>query len=257
MKILADAGDEERWLRLRRGYISASDIFKLLTHDELCTMGWWKESWMADTEEEIYERKLDGSSPDFKDPVAVAWGKVEENHNRELFETYSGIMTIGCHSFIGHDRWPYLSTTLDGFSFVPDEWQGISMPEMIDDPAGMNTAILRLPRETRCLLEMKQTGEYSMNAWTKGYNTRTRRSVILGEFTPRPPTCPVYYLGQVQTQMALAGFDWNLAVVKGGASHMAAHSYGLDLGWLTILDAVNSRVADRMESIRKELNGRT
>ncbi len=257
MKILADAGDEENWLHQRRGYISASDIFKLLTHDELCIMGWWKESWMADTEEEIFERKLDGSSPDFKDPVAVAWGKVEEDHNRELFENYSGIITRGCHSFIGHGRWPYLSTTLDGFSFVQDEWQGLYMPEMIDDPQSMTRAILRLPRNERCLLEMKQTGEYSMNAWTKGYNARTRRSIILGEFVAHPPTCPVYYLAQVQTQMALAEFDWNLAVVKGGASHMAAHSYKLRPVWLDILDAVNSRVAKRMESIRKELNGRT
>jgi hypothetical protein len=48
MKIIADAWkDEELWLRKRRGYLSASDIFKVLTHDELVAMGWWRETWMT------------------------------------------------------------------------------------------------------------------------------------------------------------------------------------------------------------------
>lgn len=259
MKILGDASNEAAWLLMRRGYVSASDIFKLLSHDELCTMGWWKETWMDETKDEIFQRKLDGTSPEFRDPVAVQWGKVEEDHNRELFTTYSGIMTIGCHSFIGHDRWPYLSTTLDGFSFVPTEWDGVASPEMFDDPHEVEAAIRKLPVETRCLLEMKQTSDFGLRPWQAGYSRepvdRSKKSkIIRGRFRKHGPGAPVYYHGQIQTQMALAGFDWNIAVVKGGASHMAAQAYQLDPTWLEILDAVNERVAQRMEDIRGELN---
>lgn len=261
MKIIADAWkDEERWLRKRRGYASASDLFKLLTHDELVTMKWWRETWMNDTAEELFERKRNGGSPDFKDPVAVEWGKAEEDHNRILFETYSGIITSECHYFIGHERWPYLATTLDGFAYVPSEWDGLVRPEMFDDPDATEKAIARLPRDTRVLLEMKQTSDYGVKPWANGYTRepvdRQRNSKITrGRFYRHGPTMPVYYLGQVQTQMALAGFEYNLAVVKGGASHMYAHAYRLSEEWLTILDAVNARVADTLESIRKELDG--
>lgn len=259
MRIIADAGkDEELWLRKRRGYITASEIFKLLTHDELATMGWWRESWMDGTVEEIFDSKRTGESPEFKDPVAVEWGKEEEDHNRQLFERYSGIITSECHYFIGHERWRYLATTLDGFSFVPEEWDGLTRPNMFDHPDCVTRAIRRLPVEKRCLLEMKQTSDYGVKPWASGYDRepmgRDRRSkVILGKFQNHPPTMPVYYLSQVQTQMALAGFDWNLAVCKGGASHMEAHSYTLRPEWLDILDAVNARVADTMELIRKDL----
>lgn len=260
MKILADAWkDEAKWLRKRRGYVSASDIFKLLTHDELVAMRWWRETWMNDTDEELFARKRDGSSPTFKDPVAVAWGRDEEDHNRELFETYSGVITAGCHYFIGHERWPYLATTLDGFVYVPEEWDGLARPEMFDDPDATEKAIARLPRNTRCLLEMKQTSDYGVKPWANGYTREPRdrsgnSKVVRGRFFRHGPTMPVYYLGQVQTQMALAGFDHNLAVVKGGASHMYAHAYRLSEDWLKILDAVNARVADEIVSIRKDLD---
>lgn len=258
VKVLADASREDEWLRIRRGYISASDIFKLLTHDELYKMRWWKEVWMDDEPEDIFERKRTGEQPTFRDPVAVEWGKVEEDHNRELFEDYSGIMTAECHAFIGHDRWPYLATTLDGFSFVPGEWAGLEAPQMFDNPDHVTAAIEALPRDTRCLLEMKQTSDYGIRPWQVGYGRepmdRSRKSkVIRGKFFKHGPTMPVYYLGQVQTQMALAGFDHNLAVVKGGASHMTAHTYTLRPEWLDILDAVNERVSKPMEEIRREL----
>lgn len=260
MKVIADAWkNEELWLRKRRGYVTASEIFKLLTHDELVAMGWWRESWMDGTAEELFESKRTNTPPNFKDPVAVEWGKSEEDHNRQLFERYSGIITSECHYFIGHERWPYLATTLDGFSFVGEEWDGLAAPQMFDAPEYVSRALLRLPRDTRCLLEMKQGGEFSTKPWFKGYDReprdRSRKSkVMLGEFSKNPPTCVIYYHAQIQTQMALAGFDWNLAVVKGGASHMTAHSYELVPRWLDILDAVNDRVADTMVKIRKELN---
>lgn len=259
MKVIADAWkNEELWLRKRRGYISASDIFKILTHDELCEMGWWKETWMEGDLDDILQMKLDGTSPDFSNPCAVEWGKEEEDHNRQLFERYSGIMTAECHYFIGHKRWPYLATTLDGFSYVPGEWDGLARAEMFHQPDDVVTSIETLPRDTRCLLEMKQSSEYSGKCWFDGYKSeprdRQRRSkVVLGEWVKYGPTMPVYYLGQVQTQMALAGFEWNLAVVKRGASYMTSHAYKLHPHWLTILDAVNARVAPHVEQLRKEL----
>lgn len=258
MKILEDAKNEEAWLWKRRGYISASDIFKLLTHDELVTMGWWRESWMDGTAEDIYRMKLDGSSPDFANPCAVEWGKFEEDHNRQLFTDYAGLMTAGCHSFLGSDRWPFLATTLDGFVYVGDEWDGLERPEMFVDAEATEAAIRALPVNERCLLEMKQAGEYSFKCWLNGYSRepmgRDRRSkVTLGKFVKHPPTMPVYYLSQVMTQMAIAGFEHNLAVGKGGASNLAAHAYTLSPDWLDILDAVNDRVAERMTTIRKAL----
>ena len=259
MKILADAvKDEAGWLRKRRGYVSASDIFKLLTHDELVTMGWWKESWMNDTPEDVIERKRTNEQPVFKNPTAVEWGKAEEDHNRQLFEDYSGIITAGCHYFIGHERYPFLATTLDGFSFVPEEWDGLARPEMFVSPEYVTRAINALPRGERCLLEMKQGAEFSTKAWEKGYDREPRdrakkSKVILGKFVKNPPTCVIYYHAQIQTQMALAGFDWNLAVCKGGASALYSHSYEASAKWLDILDAVNDRVAQDMTLIRKEL----
>jgi hypothetical protein len=259
VKILADASDEAAWLWKRRGYVSASEMFKLLTHDELVTMGWWRESWMDEPSEELFQRKLDGTSPEFGNPVAVEWGKFEEDHNRQLFTDYAGLMTAGCHSFLGSDRWPFLATTLDGFVYVGDEWEGLARPEMFVDPEATEAAIRALPRNTRCLLEMKQAGEYSFKCWLNGYSRepmgRDRKTkVILGKFVKHPPTMPVYYLSQVQTQMAIAGFDHNLAVCKGGASNLVAHAYTLSPDWLDILDALNERVADRMTQIRKALN---
>lgn len=260
MKILADAWkDEEAWLWKRRGYISASDIFKLLTHDELVTMGWWRESWMDGDLDDVLRMKRDGTSPDFKDPVAVMWGREEEDHNRQRFEQYSGIMTAECHYFIGHDRWKYLATTLDGFSYVPGEWDGLARPEMFNKPEDVIASIRHLPRDRRCLLEMKQSSEFSGKCWFDGYtreprDRQGRSKVVLGQFTPKAPTMPIYYLGQVQTQMALAGFEHNLAVVKRGASYMTSHAYDLNPAWLEILDAVNDRVAKPIEQLRKDLN---
>lgn len=260
MKILADAWkNEDEWLWKRRGYISASDIFKLLTHDELTSLGWWRESWMTGDLDEVLRMKRDGSSPDFKDPVAVMWGRDEEDHNRQRFEKYSGIATSECHYFIGHDRWKFLATTLDGFSYVGHEWDGLARPEMFNKPEDVTKAIRTLPRDTRCLLEMKQTGEFSGKCWFDGYKSEPRdrggnSKVMLGQFRPKAPTMPVYYLGQVQTQMALAGFYWNLAVVKRGASMMTAHAYPLLDKWLEVLDAVNDRVAPHVEQLRKDLN---
>jgi predicted phage-related endonuclease len=262
MKIIADAWkDEELWLRKRRGYFTASEIFKLMTHEQLCVMGWWRESWMDGDLDSMVEQKLTGAQPDFKDPVAVEWGKEEEDHNRQLFEKYSGIATSECHYFIGCDRWKYLATTLDGFSFVGSEWQGLARANMFDAPEYVSRAINRLPRDTRCLLEMKQTSDYGVKSWADGSSReprgRDRKSkVILGKWTKQPPTMPVYYLSQVQTQMAIAGFDWNLAVVKGGASHMHAHSYRYDERWNDILDDINSRVATAAEKLRKELTNK-
>ena len=259
MKIIADAWkEEEKWLFKRRGYLSASDIFKVLTHEELVTMGWWREGWMAGDLEEIIELKLTGASPDFKDPVHVAWGREEEDHNRELFEDYSGIMTAECHYFIGNERWPYLATTLDGYSFVPEEWDSLARPEMFHKPEDVIKSIRALPSESRHLLEMKQSGEYSGKCWFDGYRNEPkdrqgRSKVTRGRFRAHPPTCPVYYLGQVQTQMALAGFEYNLAVVKRGASYMTSHTYKLSPNWLKILDAVNERVAEPIEKLRKDL----
>jgi len=131
---------------------------------------------------------------------------------------------------------------------------------MFVDPEYVERAIRRLPRGERCLLEMKQGGEFSTKAWANGYDReprgRDRKSkVILGKFTKHPPTCVIYYHAQIQTQCALAGFDWNLAVCKGGASALYSHSYQAEGKWLNILDAVNDRVADDMTTIRKELNG--
>lgn len=262
MKILADAWkDEEAWLWKRRGYVSASDIFKLLTHEELVAMGWWRETWMEGDLDDILEAKLTGAQPDFSNPCAVEWGKSEEDHNRELFEKYSGIMTAECHYFIGSERWKYLATTLDGFSFVPPEWDGVARPEMFHQVEDVSRSILQLPRDTRCLLEMKQSSEFSGKCWFDGYKSeprdRQRRSkVSRGKFVKYGPTMPVYYLGQVQTQMALAGFDWNLAVVKRGASYMTSHAYKLDPTWLKILDAVNARVAEPLEELRRQLNAK-
>jgi hypothetical protein len=262
MKILADAWkNEEEWLWKRRGFISASDIFKLLTHDELCSMGWWREGWMDGDLDEILRMKRDGTSPKFKDEVAVLWGRDEEDHNRKLFERYSGIVTAECHYFVGNDRWKFLATTLDGFSFVPSEWDGLARPEMFDAPENVTRAIRQLPRETRCLLEMKQTSDYGVSPWADGYSREPRdrggnSKIILGRFQKHGPTMPVYYLGQVQTQMALSGFHWNLAVVKGGASHMHAHAYPLSDTWLGILDAVNDRIAPHIEQLRKDLNAK-
>jgi hypothetical protein len=202
--------------------------------------------------------KLDGTSPDFSNPCAVEWGKHEEDHNRELFERYSGIMTAECHYFIGSERYPFLATTLDGFAFVPEEWNGVARPEMFHQVEDVSRSLLQLPRGQRTLLEMKQSSEFSGKCWFDGYKTeprdRQRRSkVSLGAWKKYGPTMPVYYLGQVQTQMALAGFDWNLAVVKRGASYMTSHAYKLNPTWLKILDAVNARVAGPIEQLRKEL----
>lgn len=259
MKIIADAWkDEALWLRKRRGYVTASEIFKLLTHDELVAMGWWRESWMDETVEELFERKRTGEQPEFGNPTAVEWGKTEEDHNRQVFERYSGIITSECHYFLGSDRWKFLATTLDGFAYVGEEWSGVNSPEMFFQVEDVSRSILQLPRDTRCLLEMKQTGEYSGKCWFDGYKTeprgRDRQSkVILGKFEKKSPTMPVYYLSQVQTQMAIAGFEWNLAVVKRGASYMTSHAYKLDPVWLDILDDVNKRVAKPMTQIRKAL----
>ena len=259
MRILADAWkDEALWLRKRRGYVTASEIFKLLTHEELCAMEWWRESWMDETTEDLLERKRTGESPEFKDPVAVEWGKEEEDHNRQIFERYSGIITSECHYFIGHDRWPYLATTLDGFAYVGEEWDGLARANMFDSPEYVERAVRALPTDTRCLLEMKQTSDWGAKSWLNGYlrepRSRDRKSkVILGKFSPKPPTMPIYYLPQVQTQMAIAEFDYNLGVVKAGASHMHAHTYKADFRWPLILDDVNARVAETMEEIREGL----
>lgn len=257
-RILADASNEAEWLCVRRGYITASDIFKLLTHDELVEMGWWKESWMEDTPEDIFHRKVTGESPEFGNPVAVLWGQKEEDHNREIFQKYSGVPTWGSHALIQNERWPYLATTLDGYVYVPDYWTDLEHPEMFQDPEAVRKAIRALPQNEASLLEMKQTGEWSGKAWFDGYSRepmdRQKNSkVVLGEFRKKGPTMPVYYLPQVQTQMAITGIKKNIAVVKRGASDMTAHTYKLRREWLDILDNINSRYADQMEEVRKQL----
>jgi hypothetical protein len=255
---IANATDEAEWLRVRRGYITASDIFKLLTHEELCEMGWWKETWMDDSPDDIFQRKLTGDSPEFKDPVAVLWGQKEEDHNRELFQKYSGVPTWGTHALIHNDRWRYLATTLDGYVYVPDSWTDLSHPEMFDDPEGVLAAIRALPMNQASLLEMKQTSDWGIKAWQTGYSRepvdRSKKSkVTLGKFKKHSPTMPVYYLPQVQTQMAITGVKHNLAVVKGGASHMLAHAYKLSRRWIDILDALNERYSGQMEEVRNQI----
>ena len=268
MHIIADAQkDLDGWLEIRRRYITASDIFKLLNEAQLRGMGWWRESWMDGGLEDMIEAKLSGEKPDFASKPSVLWGQSEEDHNRLLFSEYSGLQTWGCHYFVGNERWPYLATTLDGFSFREDTWEDLAKPEMFGGRSGYNdistadqvrSAIKALPVEQKCLLEMKQTGEFSGKAWFNGYSKepvdRSRKSkVIRGEFVPHGPTMPVYYLGQVQTQMAITGVGYNIAVVKCGASYMTAHTYKANPRWLKVLDQVNEKVAESVEQLRKDL----
>lgn len=270
MKIVADARkDEEAWLEARRRFITASDIFKILTDFQLDSMGWWKESFMKEGLEEALHNKLTRSSPEFSDPVAVKWGQVEEDHNRERFSEYSGIPTWGCHYLVGAERWPHLATTLDGFGLVEAEWEGLASPEMFGGKRGFSAfsteeqvvrAIDKLPREERFLVEMKSTSEWGGKAWFSGYDRepkdRAKKSkVVAGTYNDKPPGAPVYYRGQIQTQMAFTGIPWNLAVVRSGHSHMTAHAYRANKRWEMILDEVEALVAEPVDELRREIDG--
>lgn len=252
LKVVADAANEDEWLYRRRGYITASDIFKLLTHDELCTFGWYKEKWMDDTPDDVFHRKVTDEKPDFKNPVAVLWGQKEEDHNRELFSLYSGVPTWGSHTLLACDRWKYIATTLDGYCFIPPVWEDLEHPEMFEDADQVRTAIRNMPVGQASLLEMKQTSEFGVKSWLKG-KSKMNSTVTLGEFVPSGPGMPVYYLPQVQTQMAIAGLDHNLAVVKGGASTLTAHAYALDPRWLDVLDSIDERFGPRIEEVRNQI----
>lgn len=216
---------------------------------------------MSETLDDILSLKLTGGQPEFRDPVAVLWGQKEEDHNRELFTKYSGVATTGCHAMLGHERWPYLATTLDGFIWRPIQWSSVEHPEMFDKPEQVNDAIGALEPGQQYILEMKQTSEYGIGSWMRGYTKepvdRSKKSkVILGKFRPTPPTMPVYYLSQIHTQMAIAGFERAIAVVKGGASHMTAHAHDLLPIWPTILDNLNKRVEGPILELRKQLDER-
>jgi hypothetical protein len=263
---LADQGEsEEAWLLARRQYVTASDICKLMTPEEMSQFGLWLEDWMwkdgasrvRDQDwviGDLFDRKLHDTPIKFKDPVAVQWGRKEEDHNRLLFQEYAGVDTDGCHTLLGNTRWPYLACTLDGFLRLPEGWDGVPCPEMFDKPKQVTQALLRLRGVDTSLLEMKQTSDYGVSAWIKGKKTAPRSRVVIGSFSPQPPSIPVYTRPQVWTQMAIAGYEDNVAVVKGGASHMTAHHARLDDRWLGLLDSVNERVEEKILYIREALN---
>lgn len=255
--IIADpeTDGEEFWKYQRRRHLTASEIFKFLPEDILNRYGWWVESWMGeDRQRETLNLKRTGGQPDFRDPVSVLWGQMEEDHNRQLFEKYAGVHTKGSHGLIKNDRWPYLAATLDGYIKVPRDWTGLANPKMFDRPGQVIDALESVGQAT-ALLEMKQTSDFGVAVWQKGKKTPPKK-IIAGAFTPQPPGIPVYNQPQVLTQMAIRSIHASVAVVKGGASHMTAHAMHLPLDWPAVLDIVNDEVAEVMEEIREELDGR-
>jgi len=263
--IIADPSTDgdDFWKYQRRRHLTASDIFKFLPGDVLLDKGWWIESWMARDSDgtqrnmnwatrQTLERKREDFEITFRDPVAVKWGQVEEDHNRELFEKYAGVKTRGTHTLVKNDRWPYLAASLDGYIKKPEGWTGIANPEMFDKPAQVSAALDRLGHDTY-LLEMKQTSDFGSAHWLNGKKTEPR-NIIAGNFRPQPPSVPVYYRAQVLTQMAIREIPTAVAVVKAGASHMTAHTMQLDLDWPEILDTINEEVSEEMESIRKDID---
>ena len=163
------------------------------------------------------------------------------------------MQTRGSHSLVKNERWEFLAATLDGYVKVPKGWKELPHPEMFDKPRQVFAALESIGEE-QALLEMKQTSDFGVKVWLSG-KKNDPKNVIAGAFRPQGPGVPVYNQCQVLTQMAIRDIHANVAVVKGGASHMTAHAMHLPLDWASILDIVNEEVGNAMEEIREELDG--
>lgn len=247
--ILGDARDEERWLPLRRQYLSASDLICFLTNGELELFGWERKKWMR-SPDEIIEGKRSNEQRSFgKNPVEEAeamarmWhGRENEDHNRVKILGAMGLKSRACHLMIGNDRWPYLSATLDGVVHAPTkertrDFEGTTRPDLaLEALAEMEFA----PTEVG-LVEMKQTNMFGAYAW-------------LGKLkSGAPAQIPGYYQCQMQAQMALSEVPWGLGAAQCGTGDWVAHFLDLDEAFGDILDRINDAVSDDMKSIRKAL----
>lgn len=267
-KVIADQDDDEAaWQFQRRRHLTASDVFKFLPGDVMLDFGWWMEGWMGKdhrgnynnlnwVQKDVMNRKLAGTQPFFSDPVKVYWGQAEEDHFRNRFAEYSGVLVQATHKLIKNPRWEYLAASLDSWVVVPDAWEGLERPEMFDRPEHVIEAIEALDRSSAAHLEMKTTSDFGVAQWLKGKKREPRSTIMHGAFQPTAPSPPVYYQSQGLTQMAIGGIPQNLFVVQGGISHMTAHTRYMTPRWLEVLDRVNEEVAESIDDIRKVLDAK-
>lgn len=248
--ILGDARDEPKWKRLRREYLSASDLICFLTSGEMNHYGWERKKWMR-YPDDILEEKRSAKERKFgKNPVEEAeakarmWhGRENEDHNRRKIVGKSlGLTSRGCHLMIGNERWPYLSATLDGLVHVPTrepvlDLEGTTRPDL----ARELLAEIEFAPTPIGLIELKQTNMFGAYAW-------------LGKLkSGADPTIPGYYQCQMQTQMALSEIPWNIAPAQCGVGDWVTHFLDQDPDFADILDRINDAVADDLQDIRDAL----
>lgn len=110
-KILGIATDlpRERWLKLRRGTLGASDSASILLH----------EPW--GTPMTVYADKM-GAGTEDEDNDYLKWGRVLQPLLLEWLSEEAGVRVIGREMFLLSETNPLFSCTLDGFIESGSEW---------------------------------------------------------------------------------------------------------------------------------------
>ena len=173
--------------------------------------------------------------------ATMSHGSYDEDHNRVKFSKMTGLRTRACHYMVGHPRWPYLATTLDGMIHRPtrdlvQELDYTTQPALIEELV----ALLTFAPTPVGLLEMKQTNMFGARTW-------------LGLLKSGAPAgVPFYYHGQVQSQMHFTGIPWAVGAGQCGVGDMTGHYLAVDPNVADILDRLNEEVAEPLEEVRRK-----
>lgn len=227
--IICDDSDEERWLEVRRDYLTASDLYTWMN----------QKPWWLGSRQEILQSKVLGLETEPADEEKaelrrrkLAHGRWNEENNRRKISHYAKIRSKPIHWLVGNTRWPLLAGTLDAIVVPPLRLEAI-IPDIFTEAEHVQGVRDRLVfMEGTGVFELKQAENKSTyrNAW---FGYRKRNGVWMDGYGPE------YNHPQIQAQMHLTGFHWGILGGQIGAIHSQLHLFERDEAFAEVMDEIN------------------
>ena len=228
----ADAKEDfDHWKKVRRNYLTSSDMFTWL---EVGIPDWW-----GDTREDILHSKVTGEDKEFdtETETSIAHGSYDEEHIQEKFGYAVGCGVEPHNGLYVNNRWPYLAASIDGFGFPTPEAE--LHPELFQSRAMCKKLRRHIDREgVRFITEVK-----------KSTSTKWQREV------------PEYYITQVKTQLAIMEIPYAIimadTVARGKKMKwrqfwdMRAYVIEADPAWPALLDEIDKEFEDALDIARR------